>query len=161
MFRCRLEEDSIVWPKVWRGAALAHAQVFPVISFGACATETCESRRLPETTKRDVSPIDSARSRCIRLQTFIELPAYHAIWWHSILKQVSARFLIHAPKRLPSRRQAASARKARNAELQMPNVSTHNQKLGNGRERDGYRNAAVSVRDILRQLVRDLGLISR
>jgi hypothetical protein len=75
MFRCRLEEDSIAWPKVWRGAALAHAQVFPVISFGASATETCESRRLPETTQRDVSPIDSARSRCIRLQTFIELPS--------------------------------------------------------------------------------------
>ena len=33
-------------------------QVFPVISFGACATETCESRRLPETTQRDVLAID-------------------------------------------------------------------------------------------------------
>ena len=49
------------------------AQYFPFTRFGACATGACESRRLPETTQRDVSPIDSARSRCIRPETLIEL----------------------------------------------------------------------------------------
>jgi hypothetical protein len=76
MFRCRSKEDSIVWPNVWRGAALAHDPwYFPSYVLACAQPEIVKaggSQKLPGVMYH---PIDSARSRCIKPETLIELPS--------------------------------------------------------------------------------------